>query len=32
VVTLVPISSTTMRFSFKGKGAPAATGTLARAS
>jgi eukaryotic-like serine/threonine-protein kinase len=32
VVTLVPISPTTMRFSFKGKGAPAATGTLARAS
>jgi eukaryotic-like serine/threonine-protein kinase len=32
VVTLVPISNTTMRFSFKGKGAPAATGTLAKAS
>jgi eukaryotic-like serine/threonine-protein kinase len=32
VVTLVPISTTSMRFSFKGKGAPAATGTLARAS
>jgi eukaryotic-like serine/threonine-protein kinase len=32
VVTLVPVSKTTLRFSFKGKGAPAATGTLARAS
>jgi eukaryotic-like serine/threonine-protein kinase len=32
VVTLVPVSSTTMHFSFKGKGAPAATGTLAKAS
>jgi eukaryotic-like serine/threonine-protein kinase len=31
-VTLIPISNTTMRFSFKGKGAPAATGTLAKAS
>jgi eukaryotic-like serine/threonine-protein kinase len=30
VVTLIPISGTTVRFSFKGKGAPAATGTLAR--
>jgi eukaryotic-like serine/threonine-protein kinase len=32
VVTLTPISGTTVRFSFKGKGAPAATGTLAKAS
>jgi eukaryotic-like serine/threonine-protein kinase len=31
-VTLVPISKTAMRFSFKGKGAPAATGTLVKAS
>jgi eukaryotic-like serine/threonine-protein kinase len=32
LVTLFPTSSTTMQFSFKGKGAPAATGTLAKAS
>jgi eukaryotic-like serine/threonine-protein kinase len=32
VVTLIPVSKTSMQFSFKGKGAPAATGTLARAS
>jgi eukaryotic-like serine/threonine-protein kinase len=32
VVTLIPVSKTTMHFSFKGKGAPAATGTLARAA
>jgi eukaryotic-like serine/threonine-protein kinase len=32
VVTLVPTSNTTMQFSFKGKGAPAATGTLTKAS
>jgi hypothetical protein len=31
-VTLIPTSNTTMRFSFKGQGAPAATGTLAKAS
>jgi eukaryotic-like serine/threonine-protein kinase len=32
VVTLIPISGTTMQFSFKGKGAPAATGTLTKAT
>jgi eukaryotic-like serine/threonine-protein kinase len=32
VVTLIPGSGTSVRFSFKGKGAPAATGTLAKAS
>jgi eukaryotic-like serine/threonine-protein kinase len=32
VVTLTPGSGSTLRFSFKGKGAPAATGTLARNS
>jgi eukaryotic-like serine/threonine-protein kinase len=32
VVTLIPVSSTTIHFRFKGKGAPAATGTLAKAS
>jgi eukaryotic-like serine/threonine-protein kinase len=32
VVTLSPDSSSTVRFSFRGKGAPAATGTLTRSS
>jgi hypothetical protein len=32
VVTLIPISGSTMQFSFKGKGAPAATGTLTKAT
>jgi eukaryotic-like serine/threonine-protein kinase len=32
VVTLSPDSSTTLRFSFRGKGAPAATGTLTKTS
>jgi eukaryotic-like serine/threonine-protein kinase len=32
VVTLRPDSSSTVRFSFRGKGAPAATGTLTRSS
>jgi eukaryotic-like serine/threonine-protein kinase len=32
LVTLIPISGTSLEFSFKGKGAPAATGTLTKAS
>ncbi len=32
VVTLTPGSSSTLQFSFKGKGAPAATGTLTKAT
>jgi eukaryotic-like serine/threonine-protein kinase len=32
VVTLTPGSGTTLQFSFKGKGAPAATGTLTKAT
>jgi hypothetical protein len=32
VVTLTPASGSTLQFSFKGKGAPAATGTLSKAT
>ncbi len=32
VVTLIPVSGNTMQFRFKGKGAPAATGTLGKAT